>query len=84
MNGNPEACNKFRFLKQEYESALREEALYECGGAATLRQAIHYKNEAITASAHARDRLITHYKDCSSCTAERGIASEPGSPVRAK
>jgi hypothetical protein len=31
MNGNPEACDKLRLLKQEYESALREEALYEYG-----------------------------------------------------
>jgi hypothetical protein len=29
--GKPEACHKFRLLKQEYESALREEALYEYG-----------------------------------------------------
>lgn len=61
------ACHKFRLLKQGYESALREEALYEYGGAASLRQAIRYESEAIAASAHARDRLITHYKGCPVC-----------------
>src|ERR1700733_1393026 len=60
-------CDKFRLLKQEYESALSEEALYEYGGAASPRQAIRYESEAIAASAHARDRLITHYKVCPSC-----------------
>lgn len=54
----PTACDKFRLLKQEYESALREEALYEIGGAASLRQATRYKSGAITVSAVARDRLI--------------------------
>jgi hypothetical protein len=29
-------CDRLRLLKRKYESALREEALYECGGAATL------------------------------------------------
>jgi len=32
----PEACDKFQLLKQEYESALREDALYQYGGAATV------------------------------------------------
>jgi hypothetical protein len=64
-------CDRFRLLKQEYESALREEALYEYGGAASLRQAIRYKTEAITASTHARDRLITHYKGCPVCETNR-------------
>lgn len=68
---NPRACDKFRLLKREYESALREEALYEYGGAASVRQAIRYASAAIAASAHARDRFITHYKDCSSCKKNR-------------
>jgi hypothetical protein len=62
-------CEKFRLLKQDYESALREEALYEYGGAASLRQTTQYKSEAVTATAHARDRLITHYKGCPRCKA---------------
>jgi len=41
------ACDKFRLLKQEYESAFLEEALYEIGGAASLRQAIQYESAAI-------------------------------------
>jgi hypothetical protein len=67
----PEACGKFRLLKQEYESALREEALYEYGGAASLRQAIRHKSEAIDVSALTRDRLITHYKGCPTCKTNR-------------
>jgi hypothetical protein len=61
------ACVKFRLLKHEYESALQEEALYEIGGAASLRQAIRYESEAIAASAQARDRLVAHYKSCLVC-----------------
>lgn len=60
-------CHKFQLLKQEYESALHEEALYESGGAASLRQAIRYESDAIAASAQARDRLISHYKGCLNC-----------------
>jgi hypothetical protein len=74
-HGNPEnqatACDKFRLLKQEYESTLREEALYRYGGGASVRQAIRYESGAIDASAEARDRLITHYKVCPRCTANR-------------
>jgi hypothetical protein len=70
MNG-PEnqatACDRFHLLKQEYESALREEALYEFGGAASLRQALRYKSEAMAESVLARNRFITHYKGCPSC-----------------
>jgi hypothetical protein len=58
-------------LQQEYESALREEALYEYGGGASVRQAIRYESAAITASAHARDRLISHYKGCPVCETNR-------------
>jgi hypothetical protein len=65
------ACDKFRLLKQEYESALREEALYQYGGAASVRQAIRYESGAIDASAQARDRLITHYKGCPRCKTNR-------------
>ena len=63
----PTACEKFRLLKQEYESTLREEALYQYGGPASIQQAIRYESKAIAASAHVRDRLIAHYKSCPSC-----------------
>jgi hypothetical protein len=68
---NPIACDRFQLLKQEYESMLREEALYQYGGAASLRQAIQYESKAITASAQARDRLIAHYKGCPICETNR-------------
>jgi hypothetical protein len=71
--GNPEnqatACDRFRLLKQEYESALQEEALYQYGGAASIRQAMQYESEAKVASTHARHRLIAHYKVCPRCSA---------------
>jgi hypothetical protein len=69
-SGNLEACDKFRLLRQEYESALGEEALYQYGGEAALRQPIRYESEAVAASTHARDRLITHYKGCPDCKRE--------------
>ena len=67
----PENCAKFWLLKQEYESALREEALYEYGGAASIRQAVRYESAAIAVSALARDRLIAHYKSCPRCKLNR-------------
>jgi hypothetical protein len=69
--GDPDACGGFRLLKQEYESALREEALYEYEGTASIQQTIGYESAAIAASVLARDRLITHYKGCPVCTANR-------------
>ncbi len=72
--GNPEACDRFRLLKQDYESALREEALYQNGSATSLRQAIQYESTAITASAQARDRFIAHYKGCPICEKNRALA----------
>jgi hypothetical protein len=65
------ACDQFRLLKHEYESALREEALYEFGGAASFRQATNYKSQAIADSVYARDRFIAHYKGCPSCKRNR-------------
>jgi hypothetical protein len=42
--GNQTAAgNPFRLLKQQYESALREEALYEYGGRVSLRPAIRHQ-----------------------------------------
>jgi hypothetical protein len=69
--GGQTACAKFRLLKQEYESALREEALYEYGGAAPLRHAMRHKSQAIAVSTFARDRFVTHYKDCPVCEKNR-------------
>ena len=66
-----EPCDKFQWLKQAYESALGEEALYEYGGAASLRQAIRYESAALAVSAIARDRLIAHYKGCPRCGMNR-------------
>jgi hypothetical protein len=40
------ACREYQLLKKEYESALREKALYEGGGAASIQQAIRYEGEA--------------------------------------
>jgi hypothetical protein len=73
--GNLEACDKFRLLRQEYESALCEEALYDPGGAASIEQTIRYGNGAIAASAIARDRLIAHYKGCPRCKMDRALTS---------
>jgi hypothetical protein len=68
---DPTACDRFRLLKQEYESALQEEALYQYGGGASVRQTIRYESGAIDASTQARDRLITHYQGCTRCKANR-------------
>jgi hypothetical protein len=64
-------CDKFRLLKEEYESALHEEALYQYGGGASYQQAIRYKSEAFAASALARDRFMAHYKGCPNCERDR-------------
>ncbi len=64
---DPAACARFELLKQEYESALHEEALYDYESAALIR----HQSEAKAASASARDRLIAHYKSCSVCETDR-------------
>jgi hypothetical protein len=64
-------CPEYRALKQDYESALQEEALYERRGAAALRQAIRYKGEAKAVCVAARDHLIAHSEDCPICEANR-------------
>jgi hypothetical protein len=71
-------CDRFQLLKQEYESALREEALYQYGGAASLQQVIRYEGKAIAASTHARDRFIGHYKACPRCKTARGLSVPVG------
>jgi hypothetical protein len=75
ITGNPQsrvaACREYRLLKQEYESALREQALYECGGAASMQQAIRNEGEAKAVSAAAGACLMAHGKDCPVCKRDR-------------
>jgi hypothetical protein len=73
--GNPEsqatACREYELLKEKYESALRERALYERGGAASMQQAIRYEGEANAVSAAAGASLLTHSKGCPVCKRDR-------------
>jgi hypothetical protein len=64
-------CDRFHLLKRVYESALREEALYQYGGGASIQQAIRYKSGASAESALARDRFIAHYRGCPNCMKNR-------------
>jgi hypothetical protein len=68
----PTACREYQLLKEEYESALRERALYKWGGAASMQQAIRYEGEAKAVSAAAGACLMAHSKDCP--VSERGRA----------
>lgn len=72
---NPEsqgtACLEYQLLKQEYESALREKALYECGGGASIQQAIRYEGQAKAVSAAAGNCLMAHGKGCPVCKTGR-------------
>jgi DNA-binding NtrC family response regulator len=65
--GQATVCGEYQLLKREYESALREEALYACGGAASVQQAIRYKGEAKAISAAAWECLMAHTKGCPAC-----------------
>jgi hypothetical protein len=65
------ACREYQLLKQEYESALRETALYEGGGTASIQQAIRYEGEAKAVSAAAGACLMAHSKDCPVCKGDR-------------
>jgi hypothetical protein len=67
----PKACHEYQLLKEEYESALRERALYEGGGAASMQQAIRYEGEAKAVSAAAGACLVAHSKDCPVCQRDR-------------
>jgi hypothetical protein len=73
--GDPEnqatACREYQLLKEEYESALRERALYDCGGAASMQQAIRYEGEAKAVSAAVGASLSAHSKDCPVCKRDR-------------
>jgi hypothetical protein len=64
-------CHEIRLLKQNYESALREEALYQCGGAASLQQSLRYQGEATRVSAAARNSFAVHSETCPICEANR-------------
>lgn len=66
-------CPEYQFLKWDFESALREEALYKVGGAASLTQAIRYQGKAKVVSVAAGDRLVVHRNSCPVC----GIQIEP-------
>jgi hypothetical protein len=72
---NPEShatpCREYQLLKEEYESALRERALYEGGGAASMQQAIRYEGEAKAVSAAAGACLLAHSKNCPVCERDR-------------
>ena len=65
------SCATFRLLKQDYESALREEALYEYGDKAPFQHAIRHKGEAIAACNLAGDRFVAHLKNCPVCKKNR-------------
>jgi hypothetical protein len=73
--GDPEnqatACREYQLLKEEYESALRESTLYECGGAASMQQAIRYEGEAKAVSAAAGASLLAHSEGCPVCKRNR-------------
>jgi hypothetical protein len=61
------ACRGYQLLKRGYESALRETALYECGGGASFQQAIRYAGEAKALCAAAGKYLVAHRNGCPVC-----------------
>jgi hypothetical protein len=73
--GNPgsqaTACREYQLLKQEYESALREKALYGCGGGASLQQAIRYEGEAKAVCASAGKYILAHNNGCPACKRDK-------------
>jgi hypothetical protein len=73
--GNPgsqaTACNEYQLLKRGYESALRETSLYECGGWASLQQAIRYEGEAKAVCAAAGKYLMAHNNGCPVCKRDK-------------
>jgi hypothetical protein len=60
-------CPEYQLLKLHYESALREEALYKVGGAASLSQVVRYEAKAKAASVATGDRLMNHHHRCPVC-----------------
>lgn len=71
-------CDGFQLLKQEYESALRDEALSQYGGAASIQSVIRYEGDAAAGSTHARDRFIAHYRACPRCKTARDLSVSVG------
>jgi hypothetical protein len=75
VHGNPgsegTACREYQLMKRGYESALRETALYECGGGASFQQAIRYKGEAKAVCATAANYLLAHNNACSACRRDK-------------
>jgi hypothetical protein len=71
-------CDGFQLLKQEYESALREEALSQYEGGASLQEVIRYEGDAIAGSTQARNRFIAHYKACPRCRTARDLSVSVG------
>jgi hypothetical protein len=67
MFANIKRCPQYQLLKQGYESALRESALYGSAGPASLQQAVCFKDGAKAVSGDASNRLITHGDDCPIC-----------------
>ncbi len=65
------SCATLRLLKRDYESALREEALYDHVGKAPFEHAIRHRSEAIAASALAKDRFVAYLKNCPICEKNR-------------
>ena len=61
-------CPEYLLLRRNYESALREEALYNVGGSASPGQAARYRSEASVVSAAAGERLMAHRNSCSVCS----------------
>jgi hypothetical protein len=72
---NPEtqatACREYQLLKRGYESALRETALYECGGGASFQQVIRYEGEAKALCAAAGKYLMAHNDGCPVCKRDK-------------
>jgi hypothetical protein len=75
VTGNPQSqaavCHEYQLLKQEYESALREKALYESAGTTSIQQAIRYEGEAKAVSDAAGACLMVHVKECPVCKTGR-------------
>jgi hypothetical protein len=72
---NPEtqatACREYQLLKREYESALRETALYECGGGASFQQTVRHEGEAKAVCAAAGEYLMAHNDGCPVCRRDK-------------
>jgi hypothetical protein len=66
-------CLEYQLLKRGYESALRETALYECGGGASFQQAIRYEVEAKAVCAAADKYVMAHNDSCPVCKRDKGI-----------